>query len=96
MNPVLLFTALGPLVGAAGWFLSISWLFWVGVVLCAITLFLNIASGVMKFPLLPVAFMAGAAALFSPWYVGIGIGLVTWTALESAGEIIGLKKEGRL
>lgn len=96
MNPVLLFAASGPLLGAAGWFISLSWLFWIGVALCAITLLLNMASGVMKLPILPVAFMAGASAFFSPWYVGLGVGLVAWTAFESVGEIIGLKKEGRL
>ena len=96
MNPVLLFTALGPLLGAAGWLFSLSWLFWLAVVLCGITLFLNMASGVMKLPVLPVLFMAGAAAFLSPWYVGIGAGLLIWTALEFVGEIVGLKREGRL
>lgn len=96
MNPVLLVTVSGPLLGAAGWFLSISWLFWLGVALCAITLFLNMASGVMKLPVLPVLFMAVAAVVLNPWYVGIGAGLLGWTALESIGEVIGLKREGRL
>lgn len=96
MNPVLLFTASGPLLGGAGWFFSLSWLFWVGVALCTSNLFLNVASGVMKLPVLPVAIMAGAAVFISPWYLGLGVGLVAWTALESAGEIFGLKKEGRL
>lgn len=96
MNPVLLVTVSGPLLGAAGWFLSISWLFWLGVALCAITLFLNMASGVMKLPVLPVLFMAVASVVLNPWYVGIGAGLLVWTALESIGEVIGLKREGRL
>lgn len=89
-------TAAGPLLGATGWFFSLGWLFWIGVALCAVTLFLNMASGVMKLPILPIAFMAGAAAFFSPWYLGLGVGLVVWTALESAGEIVGLRREGRL
>ena len=96
MNPVFLFTASGPLLGAAAWFFSLSWLFWVGVALCAINLFLNIASGVMKLPVLPVLFMAVAAAFLSPWYVGFGTGLLIWTELESVGEVVGLKREGRL
>ena len=66
MNPALLFTASGPLLGAAGWFLSFNWLFWVGVTLCAITLSLNLESGVMKLPILPVLFMAGTAAFLNP------------------------------
>lgn len=96
MNPVLFFTALGPLLGAAGWLLSLSWLFWTGVVLCAINLFLNIASGVMKLPVSPVLFMAVSAAFLSPWFVGFGAGLLVWTALESVGEVVGLKREDRL
>lgn len=99
MNPALIvfiFITSGPLLGATGWLLSLSWLFWVGVVLCVITLFMNMASGAMKLPILPVAFMAGAAAFFSPWYVGIGAGLLIWTALESVGHVVGLKREGRL
>lgn len=96
MTGVLFLTASGPVVGGAGWFLSYSWLFWVGVALCVITLFLNVASGVMKFPILPLLFMVVAAAFLSPWYVGLGVGLLVWTTLDSIGEVIGLKKEGRL
>ena len=96
MHPVHLFTASGPLLGAAGWFLPLSWLFWVGVAICAITLFLNVESGVMNSPVLPVLFMWVAAAFFGPWYVGLGVGLLIWTALWFAGEIYGLRKEGRL
>lgn len=96
MNLTLLITVAGPIIGASGWFSETMWLFWVGVVICAITLLLNIASGVMKLPILPVLFMLIVAAILSPWYVGLGAGLVIWTTLESIGEIIGLKKEGRL
>jgi len=96
MNPALLVTALGPLVGGAGWFFEISWLFWIGVAICAFTMFLNVASGVMKLPVLPVLFMGVAAFLISPWYAGAGLGLAIWTALQAVGEVIGLKKEGRL
>ena len=96
MNPALLVTVAGPLLGAGGWFTQTIWLFWIGVAVCVITLFLNMASGVMKLPVLPVLFMAIAAALLSPWYVGLGVGLIAWTALESVGEIVGLRKEGRL
>lgn len=92
MTPVFLFTAAGPLLGAVGWFYSLVWLFWIGVALCGVTLFLNIASGVMKLPILPVAFMAGATAFFSPWYLGLGVGLLLWTALESAGELVGIRR----
>ena len=96
MNPALLFTAGGPLLGVCGWFSQIMWLFWIGVAVCVLTLLLNMASGVMKLPVLPVLFMAIAAALLTPWYVGLGVGLIAWTALESVGELIGLRREGRL
>jgi len=96
MNPALIVTVAGPILGASGWFTQTMWLFWIGVVVCVITLFLNVASGVMKLPVLPVLFMAVAAILLSPWYVGLGVGLIAWTALESVGEIVGLRKEGRL
>jgi hypothetical protein len=95
VNPALLVTISGPVLGAVGWYSHFTWLFWVGVALCAITLFLNVASGVMKLPVLPVLFMVVAAAVLNPWYVGLGVGLLIWTVLESVGEVIGLKKEGR-
>lgn len=96
MNPVLLFTISGPVLGFAGWLLQFGWLFWVGVAFCVVVLILNLASGVLKFPVLPLLFMGVAAAVASPWYFGVGAGLLAWTALESVGEIIGLKREGRL
>lgn len=96
MNPALIITAGGPLLGTIGWFSQTMWLFWVGVAICIITLFLNMASRVMKLPVLPVLFMAIAAGLLSPWYAGLGAGLIAWTALEAVGEIVGLRKEGRL
>lgn len=96
MNPVLLFTAAGPVLGGAGWFMNIMWLFWVGALLCVINLFMNLTSGVMKLPVLPVLFMAIAVPLVSPWYVGLAGGLIAWTALESIGEVVGLRKERRL
>jgi hypothetical protein len=95
MNVALLVTLAGPILGFSGWFLHINWLFWGGVAICALTLFLNLASGVMKLPVLPVLFMAIAAVFTSPWYLGLGAGLVAWTALEAVGEVIGLRREGQ-
>ena len=96
MNFSLLITISGPLLGAVGWFTQTMWLFWIGVAICLITLFLNMASGVMKLPVLPVLFMSVAAGFLSPWYVGLGVGLLAWTTLEFVGEVVGLRKEGRL
>jgi|GEM_PF-3498916 len=96
MNPALIVTVAGPILGASGWFTQTMWLFWLGVVACVITLFFNVlASGVMKLPVLPVLFMAASAILLSPWYVGLGAGLIAWTALEFVGDIVGLCKVGR-
>ena len=95
MNVAFLVTLAGPLLGASGWLVQSTWLLWVGVFICTITLLLNLASGVMKLPILPAAFMAVSAVLVSPWYVGVGVGLIAWTALEAIGEIAGLLKRVR-
>lgn len=86
MNPFLI-TLAGPLLGVAGWLTGVQVLFWIGVVVCAATLFLNLASGVMKLPVLPVACIALFSGLVSPWWRGAASGLVVWTAFEAAGEV---------
>lgn len=91
MNIFTLFTLSGPLLGATGFFLANEWLFWIGVALSAVNLFLNVASGVMKSPMLPALFMGIAAIFLEPWFIGLGAGLLIWTALESAGELMGKK-----
>ncbi len=96
MNPALLITVAGPLLGTGGWLSQTMWLFWVGVAICVVTLILNMASGVMRLPVLPVLFMAIAAGLLNPWYLGLGMGLIAWTAFEAVGELIGQRKQGRL
>ena len=35
MNPALLVTVAGPLLGAVGWFTQTMWLFWIGVAVCS-------------------------------------------------------------
>lgn len=88
MNPVLIITAVGPILGVFGLLVELTWVFWIGVALCALVLFMNIGSGTMKLPVLPLLFMTAGAVTMSPWYVGVGTGLVLWTALESAGELL--------
>ena len=61
-----------------------------GVVLAAGNLFKNLASGVMKFSILPVLFGLMAIWFMSPWYVGLSIGLLVWTAIEAAGQILSI------
>ena len=92
MNAVYLFTVSGPLLGWIGWFLDLPWLFWVGIGVCSVTLFLNLASGVLKLPIIPGALMVGGAVYFEPWYHGIGLGLLAWTSLEAIGDVIGQKR----
>jgi hypothetical protein len=89
MNIVLLVTLSGPMLAAGGWFGGMMWLFWVGVAVCVITLLMDLASGAMKLPVLPLMFMAAASGFLTPWYVGIGVGIAGWTALDGAGAIIG-------
>tara|TARA_R110001592_G_scaffold55982_3_gene170935 strand:- start:325 stop:615 length:291 start_codon:yes stop_codon:yes gene_type:complete len=96
MNPALLITAAGPILGAIGLYGGIDWLFWSGIVIALLALFLNLASGILKAPVLPGLCVVVGAAAITPWYHGAGVGLLVWTALETAGEIVGLRKEGRL
>ena len=60
---------------------------WIGVALAAINLLINLASGAMKFPILPLVFVLISAVLLKPWYLGAGIGLLAWTFIEGAGEL---------
>ena len=87
MNIPFLITVTGPIVGIFGWGLHWPWLFWLGAAVCALNLILNMASGVMKLPILPLLFMAVAVAQVSPWWQGVGAGLVAWTGLEALGEV---------
>jgi len=94
VNPAFLVTAAGPLCGSVGWYLEYQWLFWVGVGLSGLTLFMNLASGVLKpgalvLPTLPLLFIIFGAWTLSPWYVGAGSGLLVWTGIELIGEIVG-------
>lgn len=95
MNPVMLFTLSGPVVGGLGYLGGIVWLVWAGVILCAINLFMNLASGVMKLPLLPVVAIVVGCVLVRPWYVGAAYGLLVYTAIEGIGELIGFTSRSR-
>lgn len=81
-----LVTLIGPVFGAIGWLVQAPWLLWTGVTVCALNLLLNLASGVMKLPILPALFMFVAAVAISPWWYGFAVGLVLWTGIEALGE----------
>jgi hypothetical protein len=83
------FTASGPVLGGLGYFLTWNWLFWLGVALALANLAMNLLSGSMRFPILPLAFIVAAALFLPPWYVGAGVGLLAWTAVEAIGEVFG-------
>ncbi|MEA2872004.1 MAG: hypothetical protein QOH67_1980 [Hyphomicrobiales bacterium] len=83
-----LLTALGPIVAAAGYYFDLSVIFWIGVALAAFNLFMNLASGALKFPWIELGVVAIGSLIFSPWYFGAGIGLVAATALEAIGEAL--------
>jgi hypothetical protein len=85
------FTAAGPIIGGLGYFAEMPILFWIGVVLAAANLVMNLVSGAMNFPLLPIIFVVGGSLTIGPWYAGAGVGLLVWTALEAAGELLPFK-----
>lgn len=88
MNLVIAFTAIGPTLGALAWLLHWPWLFWVGALLCAVSLALDIGSGTTKLPVLPAMLMAIGAGALSPWWFGAAAGLMGWTTFEVAGMLV--------
>ena len=54
----------GPVVSGLGLYLNSSITFWVGVAIAFFNLFMNVASGAMRFPLLPLAFIVVGAVVW--------------------------------
>ena len=54
MNISLVITVAGPLVASVGWLLQSAWIYWFGVIVCVITMLLNMAVGAMRLPVLPI------------------------------------------
>lgn len=86
--PFAIFTASGPILGGVGYFLDWPWLFWIGVILAAANFLMNGLSGAMKLPIFPLLLIVVGALFLPPWYVGAALGLLAWTAIEAAGEIL--------
>ena len=80
-------TAAGPIIGGLGFYFGLPVAFWAGVLIAVANLVLNLASGVMRAPILPALCILVGASLLPPWYAGAAVGLLAWTAAESAGEI---------
>lgn len=81
-----LITWAGPAIGCLGIYLDIRILFWAGTCIAAFNLFINVASGAMRLPVLPAAAMILGAVLWMPWYVGAALGLLASTAIEGLSE----------
>lgn len=84
------FTASGPLIGWVGLTIDLPAMFWIGIAVCAVNLFMNLASGVMKLPVLPGVLIVGGMLLWKPWLVGAALGLLLWTTVESFGELVSM------
>ncbi len=95
MSFPLLIVLLGPVIGGAGWVIDSAGLFWTGVAFCVFNLVLNIASGVLRLPVLPVFFMLSASVFSSPWWHGLGAGIVVWTGFEAAGDLYARARHAR-
>jgi hypothetical protein len=86
---VLIFVVLGPVFGAIGHLCGWPILLWLGAALALVNLGMDVASGVMKFPILPLAFVVVAALMLPPWWYGSALGLLAWTMLEALGMLYG-------
>lgn len=80
----------GPLCAWLGWNEGSFGLFWFGAFICAVNLWLDSASGVMKAPLLPAIFIIVGAINARSWYIGAAYGLAAWTVVDAAGMVLGL------
>lgn len=83
-----LITLSGPIVSGIALLMDWPILFWIGVALAAFNLFMNLASGAMNFPILPLVAVAVGAVFLTPWYFGAAVGLLIYTAIEGLGEFL--------
>jgi hypothetical protein len=92
-----LITASGPLAGLFGWMMEWPGLFWLGAGLAGLNLFMNLASGVMRLPVLPAIAVIAGAGFAGDWLAGGAAGLLVYTGVEAIGEIgaIAVKKPWR-
>ncbi|MDC0662872.1 hypothetical protein [Marinobacter sp. SS21] len=89
MNYTTVVALSGPLLSGLGYWSGYEWLFWVGVGLSAVNLALNLLTGAMKLPILPLISILIGSVAFPPWYFGAGIGLLVWTLIEGLGDLFG-------
>ena len=82
----------GPIIGGLGLYLDSPITFWVGVAIACLNLFMNLASGAMRFPLLPAGAVIVGATFWQPWYLGAALGLLAWTVVEAIGELAPIRR----
>lgn len=82
-----LITLSGPLLASVAFACDMPWLFWIGVGLAAINLFMDVASGATRVPVIEIAMMVIGAWLWSPWWMGTALGLLAATAVGGIGMI---------
>ena len=84
---MLIFLFIGPILVLIGCLGSYGFIFWLGSVICAFILFMNVASGILKFPIIPIIIIMFCLPFFKQWYVGVAVGLALWTAFEAVGQV---------
>jgi hypothetical protein len=89
-----IFTLSGPFVGLTGYFFGLQPIFWIGFALACANLFMNIVSGAMRFPVLPIVCAAVASVLIGPWYEGVAIDLLAYTLIEGLSELTSTRRIG--
>jgi hypothetical protein len=85
---MLLFVAAGPILGFFGHYLQLPILFWIGVTLAGANLFLDLASEVMNFPLIPLILIVICGGVLSPWWYGAAVGVLAWSVLDGLGMLM--------
>lgn len=85
-------TALGPILGAAGYYLQIPAMFWMGALISVFTLYMDLASNTIKFPFTHIAFIVVGGYLDNHWLHGAAAGLFVHQGLEAIMMTINLNR----
>ena len=85
---VTLITASGPNLAFMVLAVESTVLFWIGVAIALLNLFMDLAGETMKLPILPGIGIVIGIVFFGPWWTGAAIGLLGYTAVEAAGMVI--------
>ena len=83
----------GPVLGGLGLWLGSEILFWIGVGMAGVNLFMNLSSGVAS--AFSSVFMLIGAFVSSPWYMGVAYGLLVWTAMEGVFDVLTFRRQSQ-